>query len=179
MEWIFLVLIGLVLLFGIGVLVVARMRANRADALPPAPPRIPPTAPPQAPVGTGTGTAVLEPEVLEPEVLEPEVVAPVRLRDRMARARNALAGAFVGVRGRRGITDETWDDLEEGLLLADVGIGVTTGLLDDLRIRVKAKEITEPDELLDALRDDMKGRLLGADRALRFEPAEDGSPNVW
>ena len=184
MEWIFLVLIGLVLLFGIGVLVVARMRANRADALPPAPPRIPPTAPPRAPVGTGTGTAVMEPElleppVLEPEVLEPEVVAPVRLRDRMARARNALASAFVGVRGRRGITDETWDDLEEGLLLADVGIGVTTGLLDDLRIRVKAKEITEPDELLDALRDDMKGRLLGADRALRFEPAEDGSPNVW
>ena len=69
---------------------------------------------------------MLEPEVLEPEVVEPEVVAPVTLRERMARARNALAGAFTGVRGRRGITDETWDELEEGLLLADVGIGVTT-----------------------------------------------------
>jgi fused signal recognition particle receptor len=187
MEWIFLVLIGLVLLFGIGVLVVSRMRANRTDALPPAPPRTPPAVPPQAP--TGTGTAVLEPEVLAPEVLEPpvlepevlapEVVEPIRLRDRMARARNALAGAFTGVRGRRGITEETWDELEEGLLLADVGIGVTTGLLDDLRTRVKAKEITEPEQLLDALRADMKDQLIGADRALHFEPSADGSPNVW
>ena len=177
MEWIFLVLIGLVLLFGIGVLVVSRMRARRSEALPPTPPRTPPTAPPQA--WAGTGTAVLEPEVLEPEVVEPQVVEPVSLRDRMARARNALAGAFVGIRGRRGITDETWDDLEEGLLLADVGIGVTTGLLDDLRSRVKDKEITEPDELLDALRDDMKGQLDGADRTLHFEPNTDGSPNVW
>ncbi len=182
MEWIFLVLIGVVLLFGIGVLVVSRMRANRAESLPPAPPRTPPTAPPQAPAGTGTAVLepeVLEPEVVEPEVVEPEVLEPVRLRDRMARARNALAGAFTGIRGRGGITDETWDELEEGLLLADVGIGVTTGLLDDLRSRVKDKEITEPDQLLDALRDDMKGQLDGADRTLHFEVAEDGGPNVW
>ncbi|HEU4842279.1 MAG TPA: signal recognition particle-docking protein FtsY [Ilumatobacteraceae bacterium] len=182
MEWIFLVLIGLVLLFGIGVLVVSRLRATRSESLPPAPPRTPPTAPPQAPRGTGTAVLepeVLEPEVLEPEVLEPEVIAPVTLRERMARARNALAGAFTGVRGRRGITDETWDELEEGLLLADVGIGVTTTLLDDLRSRVKDKEITEPEQLLDALRDDMKGQLDGADRELHFEPATDGSPNVW
>jgi fused signal recognition particle receptor len=182
MEWIFLVLIGLVLLFGIGVLVVSRLRAARSESLPPAPPRTPPTAPPQAPRGTGTAVLepeVLEPEVLEPEVLEPEVIAPVTLRERMARARNALAGAFTGVRGRRGITDETWDELEEGLLLADVGIGVTTTLLDDLRSRVKDKEITEPEQLLDALRDDMKGQLDGADRELHFEPATDGSPNVW
>src|SRR3954464_3798859 len=141
MEWIFLVLIGLVLIFGIGVLVVSRRRARRSIEAPSAPPVAPPTAPPQVPP-PGAPTAVAEPEVLEPEVLEPEVVEPevvappVTLRERMSRARSALAGAFSGVRGRRGITDETWDDLEEGLLLADVGIGVTTGLLDGLRTRV-------------------------------------------
>ena len=86
----------------------------------------------------------------------------------MARARSALAGAFAGVRGRRGITDETWDDLEEALLRADVGIGVTTELLDGLRVRVKDKEITEPEQLLDALRAEMHGRLAGADRGLHF-----------
>ena len=69
---------------------------------------------------------VLEPRGPRARVVEPEVVAPpATLRERMARARSALAGAFTGVRGRRGITDETWDDLEEALLLADVGIGVT------------------------------------------------------
>jgi fused signal recognition particle receptor len=175
MEWIFLVLIGLVVLFGIGVLVVSRRRAARSVGAPSAPPVLPPAAPPPRP---DAGPAVLEPA--PPEVVEPEVVAPpATLRERMARARSALAGAFAGVRGRRGITPETWDDLEEGLLLADVGVGVTNGLLDDLRTRVKDKELTEPDQLLDALRTEMKDQLAGADRSLHFEPTDDGSPNVW
>jgi fused signal recognition particle receptor len=123
---------------------------------------------------------VVEPEVLEPEVLEPELAPPpARLRDRMARARSAFVGAFAGVRGRRGITDETWDDLEEALLRADVGLGVTTDLLDGLRSAVKDKEITEPDQLLDSLRTEMRTRLDGADRTLHFEANEPGSPNVW
>jgi fused signal recognition particle receptor len=182
MEWIFLVLIGLVILFGIGVLVVSRRRARREISAPSAPPIAPPTAPPQRPGGS---TAVAEPEVLalevlEPEVVEPEVVAPpATLRERMARARSALAGAFAGVRGRRGITDDTWDELEEGLLSADVGVGVTTDLLDGLRTRVKDKELTEPEQVLDALRTEMKDQLAGADRSLRFEASEDDSPNVW
>jgi fused signal recognition particle receptor len=118
--------------------------------------------------------------VLEPEVAAPEVAAPpVRLRDRMARARSALVGAFAGIRGRRGITDETWDDLEEALLRADVGLGVTTDLLDGLRADVKNKEITEPGQLLDALRGEMQARLGGADRSLHYVPGDPGSPNVW
>jgi fused signal recognition particle receptor len=170
MEWIYLVLIALVIAFGIAVLIVSRRQAKRSIEAPPtAPPVAPPTAPPQP------GTVVLEPEVVEPEVVAP----PVRLRDRMARARSTFAGAFAGVRGRRGITDETWDDLEEALLRADVGVGVSTDLLDGLRSGVKNKEITEPDQLLDALRTEMRTRLEGADRTLHFEPGESGSPNVW
>jgi fused signal recognition particle receptor len=168
MEWIYLVLIALVVVFGIAVLVLNRRRAARSIEAPPAPPTPPPTAPPQA-----------GPAVLEPEVAEPEVLAPPRLRDRMARARSVLAGAFAGVRGRPSITDETWEDLEEALLRADVGIGVTTDLLDGLRAEVKSKEITDPDELLSALQAEMQSRLSGADRSLHFEPGEPGSPNVW
>jgi fused signal recognition particle receptor len=180
MEWIYLVLIALVIAFGIAVLIVNRRRAQRSIEAPPtAPPVAPPTAPPQP------GAVVIEPEVVEPEVVEPEVVEPevapppARLRDRMARARSAFAGAFAGVRGRRGITDETWDELEEALLRADVGVGVSTDLLDGLRSAVKNKEVTEPDQLLDALRTEMQTRLDGADRTLHFAPGEPGSPNVW
>jgi fused signal recognition particle receptor len=169
MEWIYLVLIALVIAFGIAVLIINRRRARRSIEAPSAPPAAPPTAPPRA------GPAVLEPEVAAPEVVAP----PARLRDRMARARSAFAGAFAGVRGRRGITDETWDELEEALLRADVGVGVTTDLLDGLRAAVKNKEITEPGELLDALRGEMQARLRGADRSLHYEPGDPGSPNVW
>ncbi len=169
MQWIYLVLIALVIAFGIAVLIVNRRRAQRSIEAPSAPPVAPPTAPPEAGIEPAP-TAVLEPEVVAP---------PATLRERMARARSALAGAFAGVRSRRGITDETWDDLEEALLRADVGIGVTSDLLDGLRAEVKSKEITEPDDLLDALRTEMKDRLAGADRELHFEPGDPGSPNVW
>jgi fused signal recognition particle receptor len=168
MEWIYLVLIALVVAFGIAVLIVNRRRAQRSIEAPPAPPVAPPIPPPQP--GEPSATAVLEPEVVAP---------PATLRERMARARSALAGAFAGVRGRRGITDETWEELEEALLRADVGVGVTTDLLDGLRAAVKNKEITEPDELLASLREEMQARLAGADRVLHFEAGEPGSPNVW
>ncbi len=108
------------------------------------------------------------------------VVEPERpsFRSRMSKARSALAGTLLGIRSRSGITQQTWDDLEEALLRADVGVRVTDDLLGGLRTKVKAKEITEPAELLDALQAEMVGRLSGADRSLHFDET-DGGPNVW
>jgi fused signal recognition particle receptor len=100
-------------------------------------------------------------------------------RSRMGKARAALTGAFVGIRGRAGITDQTWDELEEALLRADVGVRVTDELLTGLRTRVKSKEITDPGALLDALRAEMTARLDGADRQVHLVPGDAGSPNVW
>jgi fused signal recognition particle receptor len=181
MEWIFLVLAVVVLVFGIGLLVVSRLR-NRGGE-PAVPPRAGPvTAPPRRPpagdvaveeLPADEGATVLE----EAPVIEP--VRPASLRERMAKARSALTGAFVGVLGRSAITDETWDELEDALLRADMGVAVTDALLDDLKTRVKAKEITEPGALLDALQGDMAERLAGADRELHFEAGPAGSPNVW
>src|SRR5262245_37981993 len=145
MEWIFLVLAVAVLVFGIGVLVVNRRRSAGISA---------PTAPaprPVAPPPQQLDTAV-EPDVTDADtaiVVEPEPVKPVSLRDRLGKARAALAGVSAGVRGRSAIDEDTWMDLEEALLRADVGLGVTEALLDDLKARVKAKEITEPEQLLD------------------------------
>jgi fused signal recognition particle receptor len=96
----------------------------------------------------------------------------------MSKARAALAGTLLGIRGRSGITDETWDDLEEALLRADVGVRVTGDLLDGLRVKVKSKEITEPAQLLDGLRTEMVDRLSGADRSLHYDDSP-GGPNVW
>src|SRR5213078_2936854 len=62
------------------------------------------------------------------------------------------------------------------LVRADVGVAATTAPLEDLRGRVKAEGITSPQELVDALKDDLKKSLAPADRGLRYEP---GGPNVW
>jgi fused signal recognition particle receptor len=135
-----------------------------------APPQ--PTAAPEAP------TAAPPPAAPEPEP-EPEPPAPPtkpRFRDRLGKARG-LFGGFLGAARTRGkIDDETFDDLEEALLRADVGVGATSALLDQLRSRVKSESITTADGLVDALKDDLKKQLTMADRSLRYEP---GQPNVW
>src|SRR6185369_7888335 len=111
----FLILAIVVVLFGLGVVVVNRRRERRLSLER----ARPPTKPVQKPT-----PAVLEPEAAAPDLAEPDVVeeieevaeleelAPPRFRDRLGKARAALAGAFASVRARGGITDDTWDDLE-------------------------------------------------------------------
>jgi fused signal recognition particle receptor len=172
--WIFLILAVVVTIFGFGVVIANRRRSGSIDA----PPTIRPL--PKADQASPTAVAVEEPPVAAPPAPVPAPVKPASLRDRLAKARATFSGAFAGVLGRTTITDETWDDLEEALLRADVGVGVTGALLDDLKARVKTKEIDEPSALLDALQADMVARLDGSDRTLQFDATlADGNPNVW
>ncbi len=119
---------------------------------------------------------VVEP-VAEPEVapVVEEIVRP-RFRDRLSKARGLLGGYFGSVLGRTAIDRETWDELEEALVRADVGIGTTTALLDDLKARVKSESIKDSTALLERLKADLKDRLSKGDRTLHFEK---GRPNVW
>ena len=190
MELLFLILIAVVLVFGFGVLLVSRVR-DRHDRGPAPTPTVTLERPPRGGVAAPPISVEEEETETDVEVVDREdegieeapggvtVVERPRFRDRIGKARAAFTGAFLGVRSRTGIDDETWDDLEEALLRADVGVGVTDGLLGDLKARVAAKEITGPDELLEGLKSDMKGQLAGLDRQLRFVPGDPGSPNVW
>lgn len=110
----------------------------------------------------------------------PEVVAPAPqadLQERTAKTRGLFASAFAKVRGRSSIDNDTWDDLEETLLKADIGIGLTTRLLEPLRASVKAGNIRGADELISALRAEMTQQLLANDRSLHLDADE--RPNVW
>jgi fused signal recognition particle receptor len=106
---------------------------------------------------------------------EPAAVRP-RLRDRLGKARALLSGYFGDLRSRSVIDDAVWEDLEEALIRADVGVAATERILDDLRRRLKETPVTTPGELLDLLKADMIDELRSADRGLAFAP---GQPNVW
>jgi len=108
------------------------------------------------------------------EALAPVVEAPERprFRDRLAKARTAFAGFL----GRSTVDEATWEELEDALILADVGVALSSDLLDTLRTQAKERGITTPAELTTALKDELKARLA-ADRALRFDAGAD--PNVW
>ena len=141
---IIIVVIAVVVLVGIAF--VARGRRDRGVGLePPAPPRPAPAAPPEpvdddlvaevedAFVGVhdeaSRGTIVEAPP--EPEAPAPPAARP-SFRDRLAKARGALGGYLGAIRSRK-VDDETWDELEEALIRADVGVAATQRILDDLR----------------------------------------------
>src|SRR5579875_199498 len=163
-----------------------------AGAAPPKAPTRPPTgrptqAPPTptgAPTEAGVPTeaapteAPTEAEAPPVEVEEaplPGAVARPRLRERLGKARSLFGGYLTAVRSRDRIDADTWDDLEEGLILADVGVEATEAILDDLRKTAKAENLSSPDQLIDRLRTDLIDRLAG-DRELHLDK---GETNVW
>ena len=147
----------------------------------------PPPAAPEAPPSEGLAVeepAVEEPAVEAPPLAEPEaeaVEAPLApavrpsFRDRLAKARGTLGGYLGSIRSRK-VDAETWDELEEGLIRADVGVAATQEILDELRTTAKAEAISDPEVLLDRLKTQLKALLVTGDRTLRHEP---GAPNVW
>jgi fused signal recognition particle receptor len=108
----------------------------------------------------------------------PPVEVPVkpRFRDRLGKARSLLSGYVGSLVGRSRIDEETWEELEEALIRADVGVGPTTELLDHLRARVRDEGIADGEQLLAALKDELKARLGGFDLDLRLA---EQPPTVW
>ncbi len=87
-----------------------------------------------------------------------------------------MSGYVGSVLSRPKVDQESWDDLEEALLRADVGVSTTTDILERLRATADEEAITEPGALIEALKGQLKADLASGDRSLRFEP---GAPNVW
>ncbi|MCU1353019.1 MAG: ftsY [Acidimicrobiales bacterium] len=162
------------LLVSVAVVAVGRSRRGGVELEPPPTDRSLDTAPPRR-APEVPDELVAEVEAALAPAAEPEVVeAPRRpsFRDRLAKAR----GAFAGFLGRAKIDAETWDELEEALLRADVGIGPTTELIEGLRTRVRAEGLETGEQLVEAVKDEMKQRLAVADRTLHLD---EGRTNVW
>jgi fused signal recognition particle receptor len=167
-----IVLLVVAVVFGLGVVLVNRRRGSAVVQV-----EVVEVETPMAPALEESDT----PSVLEEVVVEPPLAGPPTFRERMGKAAAVMAGAIGGIRARGGISVETWDDLEEALLRADLGLGVTTDLLDSLRDRVRTKELSSPDDVIEALRVEMKSRLSSSHRDLQFDTglASLGLVNVW
>ena len=161
-------------LFGIALIVLLRRRPRRSgESAPSASETTIPIVDAGADIVPSVETIV---EVVAPVELIPEVVVAPSVREKAGRTRSLFASAFQSIRGR-GIDSATWDELEETLLLADIGIGLATRLLDPLRASVKDGSLRSPDEVIAALREGMTAQLATSDRSLHLDAV--GSPNVW
>jgi fused signal recognition particle receptor len=167
---ILLALAVLTVVFGIGVVVFSRRRSTSVDAAP------------NDVVKVATEPHdVAAPDVAVP-VVEPLATAPVNatasVRDRLGKVRSSFAGALTSALTRSAITQETWDELEEALLRADLGVATTTRVLSPLRELVKAKKVVNPSDLRLALQTEMTAQIANTARELNFDSSLN-APNVW
>ncbi|MHB8085508.1 MAG: signal recognition particle-docking protein FtsY [Dehalococcoidia bacterium] len=75
------------------------------------------------------------------------------------RSREGLFGRIADLFSRPKIEDSTWNELEELLITADVGVETTDRLLAEVRNRVKNEKLTESSQISDALKTEMKKLL--------------------
>ncbi len=72
-------------------------------------------------------------------------------------------------RGFSKIDDDFYDELEETLIMGDLGVETTEKIIDDLKIRVKEQKIKEPQECKDLLVNSIKEQMDIGDAAYEFE----------
>ncbi|HEC07748.1 signal recognition particle-docking protein FtsY [Thiolapillus sp.] len=100
-----------------------------------------------------------------------------RLKSGLARTRaNFTDGLANLVLGRKQIDDELLEDLETLLLTADVGVDATRRIIDELTDRVRRKDLSEPDTLVEALKTLLENILLENDTPVK-QPSP-GHPQV-
>ncbi|MEU4381992.1 MULTISPECIES: signal recognition particle-docking protein FtsY [Micromonospora] len=182
-----LALLGVLILGGIG-LVVPRLRRRPEPPLPETEVETraeedlagPPVEAPEAELSTGI---LVEPPVVEApapvlEVPEPTAGRLVRLRSRLSRSQNAFGKGLLGLLSRDHLDEDAWEEIEDSLITADVGIDATREIVDRLRERTRVLGTRSAGELRALLAAELVNALDPTlDRSLRTAP-KDGVPAV-
>ena len=84
------------------------------------------------------------------------------IRESLSRTRQTVFGQIANVLGAGDITEETWDDLEALLIQADMGVPTTLQVVDRLRERARRDGLYRTDQLLGALKKELRGILADA-----------------
>lgn len=77
----------------------------------------------------------------------------------LARTRNAVFSRIAALLGASEVTPQVWEELEELLIQADVGVETTLALMDRLRRRSRDEAILRADRLRDALNEELRALL--------------------
>ncbi|MEU6015201.1 signal recognition particle-docking protein FtsY [Streptomyces sp. NPDC047515] len=203
----FVILAVVIALVAVGVISGLVVSGRKKKQLPPAPSSTPTITPPAEPhvgeeaetpreeprrpieeVGPPSAEAPVEevPEAVGPEapvapaleVPEPTAGRLVRLRARLARSQNSLGKGLLTLLSRDNLDEETWEEIEDTLLTADVGVAPTQELVERLRERVRVLGTRTPEGLRTLLREELL-TLLGTDfdREVKTESGVD-TPGV-
>ncbi|MFP4973045.1 signal recognition particle-docking protein FtsY [Providencia vermicola] len=116
---------------------------------------------------------VLNSQESEPEPTEQEKPKKEgffsRLKKGLLKTRQNLGSGFLGLFTGKKIDDDLFDELEEQLLIADVGVETTRKIIDNLTTHASRKELKDADALYSRLREEMSDILVGVDKPLVIE----------
>jgi fused signal recognition particle receptor len=173
MEYIILIVVLAVLLIGgVGSTFLLRPRTRRrmgrdgsGEVTSTAPERTGSETAGESGGGTGTMTA---PGPVAPsaapakpylEKPPPSAGRMVRLRARLARSQTGFGAVLLTLLSRDRLDDDTWEEIEEALITADVGVGPSRQIVEDLRTKVKVEGTRTPDEVRQMLRDELLSQV--------------------
>ncbi|MGW6120499.1 signal recognition particle-docking protein FtsY [Nocardia sp. NPDC055165] len=114
-------------------------------------PAAPTTEPAPAPAETtpaevgATTTAIDE--------IDPTTGRLVRLRGRLARSQNAVGKSLLGLLGGGDLDEDSWEEIEDTLVLADIGTASTAKIVERLREEMASRSVRTPEQARAALRD--------------------------
>ncbi len=114
-----------------------------------------------------------------PPAPEIEAIAPPegrleRLRGRLAKSQNALGRSMLGLIGGGDLDEDSWQDVEDTLLIADLGPVVTDSVVSQLRVRLASSSVRTEDDARAVLRDVLIKELHPEmDRSIRALPHAD------
>jgi fused signal recognition particle receptor len=169
------IVLGVLIIGGIaGLLLTPSRRAARRGPAP-----IEEVAAPHSNVELATtGTVTAAPPTPTLDSPPPSAGRLVRLRSRLAGSQSSLGRGLLALLSRDTIDDDLWDEIEDTLLVADVGVASSREIVDRLREQVRVLGTKAPEDLRDLLRAELL-TAIGADtdRALRTAP-HDGRPAV-
>ncbi|OBA75855.1 signal recognition particle-docking protein FtsY [Mycobacterium sp. 1554424.7] len=139
-----------------------------------APPPEAPPAPPPVLEAAPASEAAPAPEAAEIEAIAPPEGRLERLRGRLARSQNALGRSVLGLIGGGDLDEDSWQDVEDTLLVADLGPVVTESVMSNLRSRLASGSVRTEADAKAVLRDVLINELQpGMDRSIRALPHAD------
>jgi fused signal recognition particle receptor len=186
-DLIIAIVAAVVVVGGGGGTLLVRSRNRHALKAPPADRAV--ESGPSSGASAGAGTVTAEPTLapgstvsLPPDVTArpaapaaPEVEKPlpsagrlVRLRSRLARSQSAFGGVLLNLLSSDHLDDDAWDEIEETLITADMGVAPARQLVEDLRTDVKVEGTRDPAEVRSMLRRELLNQVgVDMDRSLR------------
>nr|WP_280447958.1 signal recognition particle-docking protein FtsY [Nocardia cyriacigeorgica] len=135
------------------------------------------TAPPaeSAPAAPAVPDTVAEAEPAPAlEEIEPTAGRLVRLRGRLSRSQNAVGKSLLGLLGGGDLDEDSWEEVEDTLVLADLGTASTAAVVERLREEMAARSVRTTDQARAVLRDVLVEALRPElDRSVRALPHSD------